>query len=758
MFVCMRPENVEFVPSSLAVNAPVEANRYSTSTVQWRGAMRIRRLAVVAMAWLSCVSASWFAAERMFVAAADEPASFAELLVETPADPMLKSLAKLEKEVRLQSRLAQAEEALEQLRELPVEKLQEFQAVANREHAQALERWEAVEELLAGQNTIAHEQLVRAASFIMETTESGNTCRTTLEAIKARAEAAFRKRYASEDLSDPSARHARYQQWIASPEGREFEREKTEGNEQLRRELQGARKRSNEDAPILSRLVQKVRIDVTYELGFWARVVRETEKETARRRGGQGTEPEEPRPLEEEATPLRLQADVPEAEAKTGETKAIWFSVVGGRAPYRIHSYVPETNGFIELEFENPQPFMLPHRLVKAGSHTVHVQAVDGDASTSKVSFEIRVTDDGIASTEKPSPAPGGAPEKSATSPPSAKNTWPPLSGRFDARLWGPAYTNPGLPQPVCRNREDNFYTPLIVTISRSGQISGKANYTFPESKYAPKAPDSTVEWDCHVKFDLAGRFDPQTGKTTLRLRQGGRSLKQIKSDGDVFEYRTEYETTLNGWRIHGPKDTMLANSPYVRGLQNSQDRAHVPRTLAASNGEARFQQDGFLGVRGLDDGDAHVEHTIARHEEITTGRRSNKVKDRTESAQRMVEQTGPVTWFLELLHRTDDDPEEPELLALLVFPRPPIPMVQGSTRQFLAKGIFKDNLFTVKDLTFEATWRQTKGLLPATNDAGTVTKGLYWLNSSDTQYVRAGIRQGDEWVSDTVPVTAALK
>lgn len=720
--------------------------------------MRRRSVAVMAMAWLSCVSASWFAAGRMFATAADEPSSFAELLIRNPGDPMLKSLAKLEKEVGRQSRLAQAEEALEQLRELPVEKLQEFRAVATREYAQALERWEVVEELLAAHHAVAHEQLVRAASFIMEATEFGNTCRTALEEIEARAEAAFRKRYASEDLSDSSVRRTRYQQWLANPEGREFEREKTEANEQLRRELQGARKRSNEDAPILNRLVQKVRIDVTYELGFWARVVRETEKEIARRRGGQGTEPEEPRPLEEESTPLRLQADASEVETKTGETKAIRFSVVGGRAPYRIHSYVSRTNAFMEQEFENPQPFMLPYRFIKPGSYNVHVQAVDGDANTSEVSFKIRVTGGEITSTEKPSPAPGGTPEESATSPPSPKNNWPPLSGRFHARLWGPAYTNPGLPQPVCRNREDNFYTPLIVTISRSGQISGKADYTFPESKYAPRSPDSTVRWDCHVKFDLAGRFDPQTGKTTLRLRQGGRSLKQIKSDGDVFEYRTEYETTLNGWRIHGPKDTVLANSPYVRGLQNSQDRAHVPRTLAASDGEARFQQEGFLGVRGSDDGDAHVKHTIARHEEITTGRRSNKVKDRTESAQRMVEETGPATWFLEFLHRAGDTPEESELLALLVFPRPPIPMVQGSTRQFSAKGIFNDSLFTVKDLTFEAAWRQTGGLLPATNDGGALMKGCYWLKSSDTQYVRAGIRQGDKWVSDTVQVIAALK
>jgi len=708
------------------------------------------------MAWLSCVLAFWFAAERSSAAAEDGPSSFAELLVENPGDPMIRRLAELEREAGPQSRLAQAEKTLEQLRELPVEKLQEFQAVANRQHARALERWEAVEELQTARHAIAYDQLTRTASFIMEVAESGNTCRAALEEIEIRAEAAFGKRNASVDLSDPTVRHTRYQQWLASPEGRAFEEEKVKANEELRRGLEGARERSNRDVPILNRLVQEFRVGVTRELASWARVVRETEKEIARRRHGQDIGPDALGPTEKETTPLRLRADVPEAEAKTGETTPLWFSVVGGRAPYRIHSYVPRTTAFIETELGNPQPFTLPYRFIKPGSYTVYVQAMDGDANTSVVSLDVRATNGEMTSTEKPSTASGGTPGETATGPRSAVDKWSPLSGQFHARLWGPAYTNPGLPQPVCRNREDNFYTPLVVTISRSGQVSGKADYTFPESKYAPRSPDSSVRWDCHVKFDLAGRFDPQTGKTTLRLRQGGRSLEQIKSDGDVFEYRTAYETTLNGWRIHGPKDTMLANSPYVRGLQNSQDKAHVPRPLAASNGAARFEQEGFLGVRGLGEGEAHVEHSITRHEEITTGRDSNKVKDRTESAQRMVEETGPVTWFLELLHRAGDAPEEPELLALLVFPRPPIPMLQGSTRQFQAKGIYRDDVFTVKDLTFEATWRQTRGLVPATGDAGTVMKGLYWLNSSDTQYVRAGIRQGDKWVSDTVQVTAA--
>jgi len=102
----------------------------------------------------------------------------------------------------------------------------------------------------------------------------------------------------------------------------------------------------------------------------------------------------------------------------------------------------------------------------------------------------------------------------------------------------------------------------LIVQIDAAGHISGRAKYTLPESKLT--SGRTSEAHDCRIEFDLDGRFDPKTGKTTLNLRGGKRFWARKQTDGDIYEWRTEFDTTLNGWRIPGNRDAALANSPFL--------------------------------------------------------------------------------------------------------------------------------------------------------------------------------------------------
>ncbi len=712
-------------------------------------------------------------------AAADDPSSFTELLKAKPNDPFVKRMARLEAELRPDPRVREAEQILERLHEYSEEQLQRFQTVATENHAKAFEKWKKIEELLVIEKRVATFWPVRIASFTLTSTAASRTHRAKLKEIQAREDVAFAA-YISGDpeANSPAGRHALWVRWRSTSEGESFRNEKDQSRQELRQAIEAARRTARDGTPVWNRLVQKTRTEVTHEFGVWARMIRETNEELERRRLGKEREKE----VEKEQAELRLRTNASKVEEMTtGETRQIWFWVHKGRPPYRIQSYVTGAGIFTELRIDKPQPFVLPFRFLKPGRFPVGVQAADEEGDTYTVSLEIRVTGEEIKPAEEPpeppKPPPGEkappvkakppakpTPTKPASKPPtgSTKPTKPTtLTCRFHAKLWGPPYTYPGLPRPCLKVRSDNDHTPLIVQIDAAGHISGRAKYTLPESKLVSGA--TSEAHDCRIEFDLDGRFDPKTGKTTLNLRGGKRFWARKQTDGDIYEWRTEFDTTLSGWSIPGNRDAALANSPFVKSLQDSQDRYLVPRSVAGADGETRFGQDGFLGVKGLADGDLHIEHRIQRHEYASTTSRGAEVSDRTASVQQDSQRSGPFTWFLEILGPADDDDSSDRELLVAIWPRSPV-RCTGNTVRLNAVGVYTDKPFDYVDVTQKATWipnKATNVLEPVRNASGQIEKGHYRLRKSAfdeqgrprSQYVRAGIRWGIDWAADTVMV-----
>jgi hypothetical protein len=669
------------------------------------------------------------------------------------------------------------------MRQLPVEQVERVAANAEQLSIEQLEKglkraedlyttskkkWEFVRQWWVLYSYSATMVEGRFAAHMLEFAEVGEAHQETREDIRQREEFAFHQRYGSYLTGVGHGTPEQLAEWKASEEYRRFRQEEEEADKWRIRERERITETMAHGRPGVFNAIEALQKRTLKEYKGLINsipVIREVLKR--KREGKQRREAQE---AEEERRRAALRFSTPRTryELKTGETVDVWFNISHGSIPYYFFIHIGETKFVAEDDVARPGWHAHPFGFEKPGRYGAVACVMDYHGEQRTIDLDFHVTGEPIVPPDDPPPDDGPPDDPEPPSPPddpppkpTAQPTTPPptkgaiLTGRFRARLWGPAYTVPGIPRPLVKVRSDNDHTPLIISIDASGQITGRAEYTLPREKLALES--TSAAHDCRIEFELTGSCDPKTGETTLNLSRGKRQYAQKQTDGDIFEYRTEYETRLRGWRTRGPKDAALAASPLVKTLQGAQDKPFVPRTLVGPDGDAVFQQDGFIGVRGMAEGGPATTQTITRHEQGSITSRGANLTDRTESARQMVSQSEPPTWFLEILGPAgDDEIGEPELVAFGVFPRPTVQLAFGKRRQFRAKGVYSNNVFKVKDLTNEATWRETKGLTRATDDAGNLVKGLYLMESGETQGVRAGMRKGIDWMKDTVRIVPA--
>ena len=685
-------------------------------------------------------------------------------------DPVYRQRIEAEEGIEPIPNLAKYKQAVQNIGQVPTEKLPELKAALGRIRERAFKKWKYIERLIQRSKLATVTYKLRLATHTLRCFELKNERDARVAEIHQRENEAYLAQFPGDDpphsnLGSPNPRD--FAEWQKTAAYRRFRQEEQAVEMWLAGEYEKVLKEANSGWSEAERQIDRLRHEVLGEYRFIVEAVRTVQEEIERREAGRQRQQQ----IEERIKGLKFRTNADSLiRMKVGEVKEIWFWIEKGAPQYRINVQRPEKkDAFLLTHAERAGPIMLPFSFREPGRYVRHLQVVDRYAETATVTLTFDLSED-AKPPEPPEPPPSGkdppaqakppakqTPSKLPTNPPPPTVSPKPitstmLTGRFHARLWD-ASSGPGW-----LRSSDYSYTPLIVSIDPNGAISGKANYDLPLDHFNPGWAQRRTAYSQNLRFTLDGFTDPTSGKTTIKLTEGRRELHHVqKGNNRRIEQIMEFNTTLQGWRAPSPRDEDLLANAYIDGMGRTgqaQKQKDFPNIGAGQDGKPAFVQKGFFNHMGIDPqfepGTYHVTKNVNYWQNESEAGAIDDLKS-----------TGPTktpvgAWFLEILGPADDDDSsDRELLLLAIWPRSPV-RCTGNTVQLTANAVYSDKVFEAVNVTDRATWRQTPGLRPAKG-----TKGRFELTQSAydeqgrprSQYVRAGIRKGIDWTADTVKV-----
>jgi hypothetical protein len=666
---------------------------------------------------------------------------------------------------------------------LPTRKLDDLAADGARldgMHYLVMKKWRAIQHARWSHMRLTQEVVFQAAATTMALFRIEDERKAKLAAILERQNAEFRTLYGRQFGSIKEAEDAA-RAFEGTPEYRKYEDERDAVQKWYRAAYEEEKRKARTGQTPAMDKIDELTQEAQTEIQTIGRARRAVAKQIEKKKAQGPEAPEEPKPTEEELeerrAELHLAAIRTEYEARTGEPVECLFQVWKGRKPYAVYTHVQGSKEPLREQFvHDPGEFTVLFAFPKPGTYTGVVHATDQMGTDKKATVTITVTGNPVPDEKPKKPADpkgaggtGGAGAGGGSPGPGTA----PLQGTFQAVLYGGTAQ---LARPDLVGFE-NFHAqgaPMTLSIAGDGTLSATVRYALPKEEVKPlpplnpgETPMQNVFWK--TSFDLAGRVDWATGKTTISIRNGHdergyeKDVPEFGSDGKkkgMAHWRdwtkSDYSMELEGWTIPGPQasawlSTLDASSEVGAMLkQMDLETVGMPSVVPGPGNTFTYRDRGFGGMPGLDrkpppDGlnarrrtyRLYLSHIGYDGKNETETDDTKKRQD--EAAKEAAGRAG--AWYLKLLGVAPAvaeapppaaEPKDDDVLAFGLWPVKPITVVAGSNMSARAMAVFGKDVNEAVDLSSRATWTASPGLVLLKDGSFSApTPGTYTLTAT---------------------------
>lgn len=607
-----------------------------------------------------------------------------------------------------------------------------------KEQDAVMEDWKKIDTLRRTKRPGVPPMELRTAGFALKKWQAEREREAPLEAMQEREEKAFEKRY-KQTLSRVSEE---YKEWINTDEYRTLEKEKAEINNgfvtKLRELAEDADHGNVDSEKALANMQRQI-------VGEYDQTARALDRTVAALDTKKGNEPAQAvtglfqktadRQLVRTPLTLKVRRDGNERlPVGVGDPVKIHVKIGNGIAPYYL-SVVSSDGYSITHYYSGPGEHGLLFTFKTPGEHSIHFTLSDVFRWYTFDHHRVRVIQLKDPKEKQPDP-PIPPPVKKDPPPPPPLLT--PFSGTYRAHLWISGVPHPGeqgIPIPP---------TPVSLTFDTSGAITGKCNYTAPDSLFKAhhRSLYSSTKWT--TKFTIQGKVDWQTGKIDLKIPDGNIHVAYVSREYGPSERFFEYSATVSGRHTSDPSweksiPTFGAKIPTSRF-----EELGLPLVGTGPMGQARFTEDGWFGAGELEPGgtatgNVQVKKFALKHFD------PDKVTDLTAGYKA----GGGGLWHLKLLgpDTTEKDLAKAELVGTSIWPERKTTAKVGERVNVQFVGVFGSNYTEIRDLTNIADWQLSPGLTQ-------VQPGVFSAAKPGQYTVRARAKgKGGVWMEGYVTI-----